>query len=41
MANVSVCLSYMQNIYRFGEQNTEFLDVKPDGTYSNCKAGKG
>jgi len=35
MAKVIFFLSYIQNINIFCEQNIEFLNVKPDGTYSN------
>ena len=40
-ATVTACLSYIQNMNIFCEQNVEFLNVKPDGTYSNCQAWKG
>ena len=34
MAKFTVILSYIQNIDTFCEQNIEFMNAKPDGTYS-------
>jgi len=41
MAKVTVCLSYIQNLNTFYKQHIEFLNVKPDGTYSNYQVCKG